>query len=252
MQPPDSWRLRPSAGNTAQMIENTAQRIDKELQLRKRNPFADPEIFVGFAASRELAKQEAGGDFHKKGKPSQLNLDRALPGQVATALNMLSFVCDVNELISLRLLAAGGPASSFTFHELKSIDIREALGDLRFEVLPDKYAAMVGYLRSARRFGFLGFDGEIEPMSSHQLPIISLTVGWTRSKLLAAAFSEERHLALIAESNVERLKACLQDKPTMEPGEDAVLLKVRAEIQSMVAGFRAGDTTGVQAAMAAM
>ena len=116
----------------------------------------------------------------------------------------------------------------------------------------EKYAAMVGYLRSARRFGFLGFDGEIEPMSSDQQPIISLTVGWTRSKLLAAAFSEERHLALIAESNVERLKACLRDEPPQPPGEDAVLLKVRAEIQSMVAGFRAGDTTGVQAAMAAM
>ena len=27
MQPPDSWRLRPSAGNTAQMIENCAGRV---------------------------------------------------------------------------------------------------------------------------------------------------------------------------------------------------------------------------------
>lgn len=88
MQPPESWRKNPTTGLTALMVEKQTDKINKELQNRRRNPFADPQVFVGMAASRELAKQEAGDAFHKKGKPSQINLDRALPGQVATVLNV--------------------------------------------------------------------------------------------------------------------------------------------------------------------
>lgn len=62
-------------------ISETTKRIDADNALRSRNPFADE--YIGHARHAELAREEAGGDFSGKGRPTQLNMDRALPGQVA-------------------------------------------------------------------------------------------------------------------------------------------------------------------------
>lgn len=45
----------------------------------------------------------------------------------------------------------------YTFKALKQVKIAEALRDARYEVLQDKYAALVSYLKSARKFGLVSF-----------------------------------------------------------------------------------------------
>lgn len=154
---------------------------------------------------------------------------------------MLSFVFDVNALLQLGLLTN----PTFTFGELKAVEIAKALRDPRYEVMQDKYAALVGYLRSSRRFGFLAFEGEIEPMASLNLPISSRTVDWDRSRLLDAAFE---HLHLVAEGNLERLRSFLQNKEA-QPADDSLSAAIRSEIHAMISGFLEGDVSAVQAAM---
>jgi hypothetical protein len=230
------------------MSASEAERLDQEKNLRVRNPFADD--FMGVEAARELARREAGEDFHRKGKPTQLNLDRALPGQVATALNMLNFVDDINQLCRLGHLAS----PTFTFGALKAVEIGEALGDPRFEVLQDKYAGLVGYVRSARRLGLLSFEGQLEPMSSADLPLTSECVNFERSQLLQTALFNEANLVHIAESNVERLKGFLAEKDPQIAGDadDATSCGIRQQLHAMVEGFLGSDATAIQAGMRTM
>ena len=224
------------------MVEEHARRISVEMALRERNPNA--EDYMGHERHYELARAEAGEDFFKKGKPTQKSMDRALPGQFATVLNMLNFVHDVGELISLELLE-----TTFTFNELKQVRIGEALGNKRFEYLQDKYAAVVGYLKSARKFGLVDFEGQLEPMWSDGKQISCRTVGWSRQQLLDTVRQEE-HLALIAEANRDALRAVLGGPlDDSDPGStDPIALQVHW----MMVGFLARDDEAVRAAMKTM
>ena len=223
------------------MVEEHARRISAETALRERNPNA--EDYIGHERHYELARAEAGDEFYKKGKPTQKSMDRALPGQFATVLNMLNFVYDVSELIAQELLEA-----TFTFKELKQVRIGEALGNKKFEFLQDKYAAVVGYLKSARKFGLVDFEGQLEPMWCDDKQISCRSVGWSRQQLLDTVRQEE-HLPLIAEANLEALRAVLTGIPDDSGAEpDPIALQVHG----MMTGFLARDDEAVRAAMKTM
>lgn len=244
------------------MVTEHDQRIADETALRRRNPSA--EIYMGQQRHYELAKSEAGEDFFKKGKPTQKSMDRALPGQIATALNMLSTpatarmttirqpvprpsaslaaadcVFDINELIRLEALER-----TFSFKALKQADIGKALGDARYEVLQDKYAALVGYLKSARKFGLVGFEGQLEPMWSDAKQITSTSFGFDRAALLSR-MKDDTKLSLIAESNLDQLRATLL-------GDEDELDALGMQVHGMMDGFLHGDETAVRAAMRKM
>jgi hypothetical protein len=247
--------------------------------LRQRNPCANPEVYIGHERHYALAAAEAGVEFHRKGKPAQKSLDRALPGQVATVLNMLNFVWDVSELVRVGLLER-----SFSFRALKAVQTRSALQDPRYECLQDQYAALIGHLKSARRFRLISFDGQIEPMWSDGKLLTVEATELSRAQLLEVIRREE-NLPLIAESNLDRLRAYLLrdgdagricaeppnadgddghgDREAESSGSDGgdntdsdsdsrEADRLGAQIRAMMRGFLRNDETAVKAAMKTM
>ena len=222
------------------LIDEHNRRISTEMALRRRNPLADPKVYIGQEEHYELAKSEAGEDFFKKGKPTQRAMDRALPGQFATVLNMLAFISDVGELVRMQALD-----ESFTFKELKCVNIAVALRDPHFEVLQDKYAAVIGYLKSARKFGLVDFEGQLEPMFSDDKVITYLAMGLDRRNMLDLIQQDDKHLKLIAESNLDALRAILRGSQSDDD-------HIARQIHSMMKGFLVCDDQAVRAAMKKM
>jgi hypothetical protein len=213
---------------------------------------------MGLEAHRKLAASEAGADFFRKGKPAQKAMDEALKGQVATTLNMLNFVLDVMQLFDL-----GRLKQAFTFRELKEVEIREALQD-KHELLQDKYAALVGYVKSAKKFGLVTFPGRnFDPFHADDMVITLKAVGcsrppsllMTRWSLLEMVTVDDKMLALIAESNSAGLSARLcklgwlpHRRVQLSKDEDEVQRKIR----EMIHGFLSGDDQSVKDALKEM
>ena len=99
----------------------------------------------------------------------------------------------------------------------------------------------------------LSFEGQLEPMSSADMPLTSLCVGFERSQLLQTALFEEANLVHIAESNVERLKGFLAERnPQPEDLGDNIGSDIRQQLHAMIEGFLNSDTKAIQAGMLTM
>ncbi len=112
------------------------------------------------------------GKFKKHGTPTAANVERALPGQVATLLNVLSFVDVLNAMLTRRLVPMHG-AHGATF---------EALVAWHDGALQARFSGAAQYLKAAKKYGLLHFDGEM-PLGC---VIQSLSLGRSRQQLLGA------------------------------------------------------------------
>ena len=157
---------------------------------------------------------------------------------------MLSFVVDVNGLIAI-----GALSPRFTYKELKTV--RFTGGDESYDILQDKYAAMVKYVQMARRFGLLGYDGKerFDPFSSDSLTIGALAVGSNRQVLLAALTADE-HVELITEANATRLRRMLQSRT--DAHDDTEEASLRTNVHALLECFLSAKSDAIKAAMASM
>ncbi len=196
----------------AALTKKFAEEILDQKQKRQRNPAS--KEYIGTQKHRELAEKEAGDKFKGKGAPTQESMNRALPGQFETVLNMLNFVYDISQLIQSEALE-----TTFTFEQLKKVELNTS--GIK-QKINEKYGSMVGYIKSARKYDLLAFDGEFS--FSNTLMITCKCVGCSRLYLLN--WIKER-VHLIAEAN-DKVKDMLQ-----ENNEHPIALKLHA----MMEGF---------------
>ena len=148
-----------------QLDKRQAKAVDED----KLNPLS--ANYVGPEEHRRILESRE-GKFKRLGAPTQANVERALPGQVATLLNVLSFVDAVNELLIRRLVKMPGENSA----------VFEALTGWDDGALQARFSGAAQYLRAAKKYGLLHFDGEM-PLGC---VITSLSLGRSRHRLLAA------------------------------------------------------------------
>ena len=159
-----------SSRSLASMFEQQAEQAQEEEEL---NPLSSK--YVGPEEHRRRIEAKH-GKMAKFGTPTQINMDRAFPGQIATMLNVLRFVDAINAMISRPLIDS--TADGVPFDKLMSW--HENAITLRF-------SSAAQYLRSGKKFGLLGFDGEY-PMG--KTVIYSKCVGQNRQSLLGRALRQ--------------------------------------------------------------
>lgn len=123
--------------------------------------------------------EEKHGKLKKYGSPKQEALDRALPGQLATAFNTLRFVDAINALVGSGELGEA----------CRTVDAApfEALMGWRDGALQQRFSGAAQYLRSGKKFGLLHFEGEY-PMGD--VRIESRCMGYTREQLWESAIRQ--------------------------------------------------------------
>ena len=151
-----------------------AKQLDQQQSIAHEEDTLNPlsRHYVGPEEHRRIVESKH-GKFTRYGNPTQKNVERALPGQVATLLNVLAFVDVLNALLSQRLVATAclGGASA-TFEELVAWEEG---------ALQARFSGAAQYLKAAKKYGLLRFDGEM-PLGC---VIESHSVGRSRQQLLA-------------------------------------------------------------------
>lgn len=161
-----------AVGRIGSLFEMLSATVARENAL---NPLSS--AYVGPAEHRRRIEAEH-GKLQKYGKPTQLATERALPGQLATCLNVLRFVDAVNGLLSRQWLQS--PYASMDgvpYNLLMSWNDR---------ALQARYSAAAQYLRSGKKFGMLHFEGEYP---AGDIVVFSCSVGRTRRELLESILS---------------------------------------------------------------
>lgn len=175
-----------------------AKRLEMESQIaeieakRTLNPFS--EHYIG----PEAHAQKVGTS--KYGSPTQLAMERALPGQVATLLNVLRFVDAVNHLMREGLVPVVG-ADQVAYDDVMRWSDR---------ALMSRFSGAVQYFRSARKYGFVEFEGEVP--QGQMVRSRSLKLG--RDKLLSRALEQPKLLSAAMPS--PRLKEMLTAQEILE------------------------------------
>ena len=108
-------------------------------ELEQINPLSSK--YVGAEEHRRRVEAKF-GKFTKYGNPTQENMERALPGQVHTMLNVLRFVDTINAMLARRLVhvAHGGRAAPF-----------EVLMAWEEAALQARFSGALGYLKASKR-----------------------------------------------------------------------------------------------------
>jgi len=133
--------------------------------------------YVGPEEHRRIV-EATHGKFKKKGSPTTANVERALPGQVATLLNVLTFVDALNAIFRRGLVET--PAEGAATYE--------ALIGWAEGALQARFSGAAQYLKAARKYGLVHFDGEI-PLGCL---ITSRSLQRTRHQLLASVLTRPK------------------------------------------------------------
>ena len=99
-----------------------------------------------------------GQELKAYGKPKGSAMHAALPAQVATVLNVLRFVDALNALLRRRLV--DGVKEALVGGETRLSASYDALMSWGDEALQARFSGATQYLKSAKKFGFLHYEGE--------------------------------------------------------------------------------------------
>ena len=192
-----------------QQFETSIAAVHEQEQM---NPLSSK--YVGQVEHRRRV-EAVHGKLKKFGSPNMEAMDRALPGQLDTALNTLRFLDALNCLVARELVdvTTRGDAHGVPFGVL--LDWREG-------ALLQRFSSAAQYLRSAKRFGLLAFDGEY-PHSSTLLE--SRCVGCTRKQLLDHALLLPQYIvpSMTAEGDAAKLASTVHADTRLVPKVDDFL-----------------------------
>jgi hypothetical protein len=186
---------RDGVSSVASMFEKAAAETEANEAI---NPLSSS--YVGPEEHRRRI-EERHGELKKYGSPKQEALDRALPGQLATAFNTLRFVDAINALVGSGELG----------EEWRALDAApfEALMGWRDGALQQRFSSAAQYLRSGKKFGLLHFEGEY-PMG--EVRIQSRSMGYTRDQLWQSAIRQPQLIVprMTGPDDAEKLRTTME------------------------------------------
>jgi hypothetical protein len=214
-----------------------AQKQQRVADATDLNPFS--ESYVGQEEHRRRVEEEV-GTLRAFGKPKGSAMHRALPAQVATLLNVLRLVDAINALLSRGLVvpsaavdahapceeSMSAEAGASTNRGEGGMEVGRTLG-ASYDALTSwgdgalqaRFSGATQYLKSAKRFGLIHFQGEAAKLAiaaNRGMIVRSHCVGCSRAELLRRAMTQPLKIvpAMADVPNAaEKLAARLNDIP---------------------------------------